>query len=214
MLKISQTSKLNARSWSLEALATCPGSKNADGSLVPACSGCYATTGFYRMDTVKQPREHNREDWKRPEWVSDMIQALKSDKLFRWFDSGDMYHIELAEKIYQVMAGTPNTRHWLPTRMQKFVKFQPVLAKMDALPNVAVRFSSDSISGEYTAEHGSVIIPDVETASLGVTVCGAYSRGGKCGSCSACWDKTVKTIGYPQHGTKMKKVFKLMVDAG
>jgi hypothetical protein len=54
MLKLSVTSKLDGiRSWSLQALETCPGSVNADGSLVPACSGCYATTGNYNFANVK-----------------------------------------------------------------------------------------------------------------------------------------------------------------
>lgn len=212
-MKISQTSKLNARSWSLQAVETCPGSRGEDGNLVPACSGCYATTGAYVWSTTIAPRAHNKEDWKRPEWVSDMVNALKKDKLFRWFDSGDMYHHELAEKIYQVMEQTPNTKHWLPTRMAKFTKFQSIINKMMNLDNVMVRFSSDSINGEYDSRHGSVIIADAVSAPEGVTVCGAYSRGGKCGECNACWDKNVKVIGYPQHGHKMKKVFKMSLVA-
>jgi hypothetical protein len=212
-MKISKTSKLNARSWSLQAVETCPGSRGADGQLVPACSGCYATTGCYNFSTTKAPREHNKQDWQRPEWVADMIEALKKDKLFRWFDSGDAYHVDLAEKIYQVMKGTPNTKHWLPTRMAKFSKFQPVLEKMQKLENVMVRFSSDSITGEFSEKHGSVIIPDAESAPKGVTVCQAYTRGGKCSDCSACWDKGVSVIGYPQHGKKMAKVFKLALVA-
>jgi hypothetical protein len=46
-MKISVTSKLDGvRSWSLEALDTCPGSIAAPGVLVDACAGCYATTGI------------------------------------------------------------------------------------------------------------------------------------------------------------------------
>jgi len=37
----------------------------------------------------------------------------------------------------------------LPTRMHKFPKFAHVFSQMEALPNVKVRFSSDSIQGEY-----------------------------------------------------------------
>ena len=95
----------------------------------------------------------------------------------------------------------------------KFPKFQSVIKKMMELDNVSVRFSSDSINGEFDDRHGSVIIADSESAPAGVTVCGAYSRGGKCGDCSACWDKSVKVIGYPQHGRKMNKVFKMSLVA-
>lgn len=98
-VKLSKTSKLDGiLSWSLEAIETCPGSKGVDGQLVDACKGCYATAGNYRYPNVKAPRIHNREDWKRDEWVDDMVQALDSSRYFRWFDSGDMYDIRLAEK--------------------------------------------------------------------------------------------------------------------
>ena len=56
MVKLSKTSKLGTKSWSLQALETCPGSKAADGSLVPACSGCYATTGMYHFGDRKSTR--------------------------------------------------------------------------------------------------------------------------------------------------------------
>lgn len=52
-IRISQTSKLKARSWSLEARTTCPGSIGADGELVDACKGCYAASGNYRFKNVK-----------------------------------------------------------------------------------------------------------------------------------------------------------------
>lgn len=54
MLKLSKTSKLDGiKSWSLEALVTCPASVKAGGELVDACKGCYATTGNYRFPNVK-----------------------------------------------------------------------------------------------------------------------------------------------------------------
>ena len=49
MLKLSKASKMPCRSWSLQALDTCPGSRDKSGELVPACSGCYATDGNYRF---------------------------------------------------------------------------------------------------------------------------------------------------------------------
>lgn len=213
MLKLSKTSKLDGiLSWSLQALDTCPGSVNPDGSLVPACSGCYATTGNYNYPNVKAPRLQNREDWQREDWVSDMVQALESQRYFRWFDSGDMYSLGLAEKILQVMQATPWVKHWLPTRMRKFSKFQAVLDKMQALPNVMVRFSSDSVTGEFSAEHGSTIVPTAENAKG--FVCRAYENGGKCNGCRACYDKSVPLISYVAHGKKIAKVIKIIAARG
>ena len=213
MVKLSKTSKLGTKSWSLQALETCPGSKAADGSLVPACSGCYATTGMYHFGPVKAVRADNKADWQRDGWTADMVKALSKDSHFRWFDSGDMYSLELAEKMLAIMTATPNTKHWLPTRMYKFPKFQAVLKAMQALPNVMVRYSSDAVDGSYTEGlHGSTILPDATSAPAGVTVCQAYSQGGKCLDCRACYSKEIAVIGYPAHGRKMAKVIKIAVD--
>jgi Gene product 88 len=211
MVKISTTSKLDGiRSWSLQALGTCPGSLASPGVLVDACKGCYATTGNYNYPNVKAPRAHNKEDWQRIEWVDDMVQALDADRYFRWFDSGDMYALGLAEKILEVMKRTPWCKHWMPTRMHKFPKFAMVLSEMQALANVMVRFSSDSVTGDYLAgTHGSVIIPTSDDVKEGMKLCKAYDNAGKCSGCRACWDKTIPVIAYPAHGVKMKKVIKL-----
>jgi len=211
MIKLSKTSKLDGiLSWSLQALDTCQGSIGSDGELVPACSGCYATTGNYRFSNVKAPREHNKEDWKRSEWVSDMVKGLDSSRYFRWLDSGDLYSVELAQKVLDVMTLTPWCNHWLPTRMHKFKKYLPIFEAMQKLPNVVVRYSSDSVTGE-TIEGltTSTIFSDV--LPKGAKECEAYKHEGKCNGCRACYDKDVSIIAYKAHGVKMAKVIKILV---
>jgi len=205
--RFSKPSKMPCRSWSLQALDTCPASKKPDGELVDACKGCYATTGFYAMGSVKAPREHNREDWKHSDWVDVMVAELDNDRYFRWFDSGDLYSLALAEKVLEVMRRTPWCNHWLPTRMHKFEKFAPVLAEMEKLPNVVVRLSSDSVTGETVqgAATSSTIIPTVSHSLPSMSVCEAYERGGKCATCRLCWSKDVAVVAYPAHGKKMIK---------
>lgn len=211
MIKLSKPSKMPCLSWSLQALDTCPGSKKADGTLVDACKGCYATDGNYRFKNVIAPRLHNQQDWKRDAWVSDMVKALDNSRYFRWFDSGDCYDIRLARKILEVMTATPWVSHWLPTRMHKFSKFLPVLESMQALPNVVVRYSSDSITGQtIPGQTTSTIVQYFEDASEEMTVCAAYTREGKCGDCRACWDKDIRVIAYPSHGRKMSKQYKVI----
>ena len=212
-IRVSKVSKLDGiRSWSLQAVDTCPGAKGADGELVDACKGCYATSGNYRFRNVKAPRLENRDDWKRDAWVDEMVALLDNDRYFRWLDSGDLYDIRLARKVLEVMTRTPWVKHWLPTRMAKFGKFQPVLAAMNELPNVMVRFSSDSIMGEFGQEHGSTILPPELAVPAGVSECEAYSREGKCGGCRACWDKSVAVIGYRAHGRSMLKNIRVAVE--
>lgn len=206
-IRISKTSKLDGvKSWSLQARKTCPGSFDASGDLVAACAGCYAVGGNYRFRNVVEPREENRIDWQRDEWVKDMVNALRNERYFRWFDSGDVYALQLAEKIYSVMCATPYVRHWLPTRMHKFAKFADVLARMQALPNVMVRPSSDSVIGEYESGlHGSTIVPDTMPRQ-GVKLCHAATNDGKCGPCRDCYSKDIPVIGYLAHGQSMAKV--------
>jgi hypothetical protein len=210
--KLSKASKMPCRSWSLQALDTCPASIGADGELVDACKGCYATDGNYRFSNVKAPRLHNREDWQQADWVDAMVAELDNDRYFRWFDSGDMYSLKLAEKIYAVMVATPWTRHWLPTRMHKFAKFADILAKMEALPNVVVRLSSDSINGDIIEGNTtSTIIPTISHRKPKMTICEAYEREGKCATCRACWDKNVEVVAYVAHGRKMAKQIKDLI---
>ena len=210
MIKLSKTSKLDGiLSWSLQAIDTCPGSSDGNGGLVPACQGCYATTGNYRFANVKKPREFNREDWKRDTWVNEMVEALENSRYFRWFDSGDMYDLKLAEKIRKVMLHTPWVSHWLPTRMHKFPKFKRVISEMELLSNVVVRFSSDSVNGEIIpGQTTSTIFSD--TVPDGAVECQAYQHEGKCNGCRACYNKDVPVIAYKAHGIKMAKVIKIM----
>jgi hypothetical protein len=212
MIKISKTSKLDGiLSWSLQAVDTCPGAIESPGVLVDACKGCYATTGNYNYPNVKAPRLSNKEDWTRLNWVDDMVKALDSSRYFRWFDSGDVYSLGLAEKILEVMTRTPWCKHWLPTRMHKFPKFKQVLQSMQALENVSVRFSSDSVTGQFIPSlHGSVIVPTSEDATDKMTLCKAYEHEGKCNGCRACWDKSIDLIAYPAHGVKMNKVIRIL----
>lgn len=212
MIKLSKAGKMPCPSWSLIARTHCPASVHLSGprkgELVDACHGCYAAGGQYRYPNVRNPREHNAKDWKRPEWVSDMVAAIEREPFFRWFDSGDVYTLALARKILAVMRATPNTRHWLPTRMHKLAKFRPVLASMAMLPNVVVRRSSDSVQGAYDKRHAtaSTIVSSVDQVTDDMVMCSAYNRDGKCGDCRACWDKHVRVIAYPGHGRIMRSL--------
>lgn len=134
------------------------GSKITDSVLVDACSMCYAVNGNYRFKNVVDAREHNRLDWQREDWVDEMVAMINrlpvikgdSGTYFRWLDSGDIYHVGLARKILAVCRLTPDCKHWIPTRSMKVEKIAVILRQINALPNVMVRFSSDSVLGEFS----------------------------------------------------------------
>jgi hypothetical protein len=209
---LSLTSKLGCYSWSLQAWDDCPGSVDpGTGEAVDACKYCYARGGFYHMPSVKNKRAVNKQDWQTDDWVPRMIDSLSKETHFRWFDSGDMYSLSLAEKIYQIMLSTPNCSHWLPTRMHKFDKFKPIIWDMQQLSNVVVRLSSDSVTGEVLTNtmNSSTIVP-YAGFDIDAYECPAYKQGGKCLECRACWDKGVAVVAYPYHGKSKAKVIKLL----
>lgn len=214
MIKLSKTSKMPAPSWSLPAVTTCPGAftkENGKRELVDVCKGCYAAEGFYRMAAAASVREHNMQDWQRDAWADDMVAELDNYRYFRWFDSGDCYKLELANKILDVMQRTPHTKHWLPTRMHKFAPFADVFEKMKALPNVVVRPSGDKVD-QTGEELGSFVVSSVSHVG-NAHLCKAYENAGKCGTCRACWSKDVPQVAYMAHGQSMKKVIRLALVA-
>lgn len=215
LVRLSKTSKLGTFSWSLQALNTCPASIGENGDLVDACKGCYATRGQYNYSNVKAPRFYNDWAWRQDDFVNEFISTLEGHLHFRWFDSGDVYNLALAEKLYQIMKGTPDTKHWLPTRMYKFAKFHSILNKMAELENVCVRLSSDSIMGEIVnvptaidIDTSSTIIPDGYQSGFkkdGFFICKAPDQGGACRDCRACYSRDVSTIAYIGHGVSTVK---------
>lgn len=207
MIRLSKVGKLDGiRSWSLEAGRTCPFSYQQSGELFPSCQGCYATSGNYRFPNVKAPRVHNREDWRRDDWVDDMIRELDNDRYFRWFDSGDMYHPKLAQKIYNVMVATPWVKHWLPTMAWRDLRFNVIIKCMENLDNVVVRKSSGFINKKVDIEGNSSTISSIDSE----VTCRAYENNGKCKGCRKCWDKKEQQVVYIAHGVKMKKIVRFL----
>ncbi len=205
-VKFSRVSKLDGiRSWSLPAMETCPGAVSNDGNLVAVCQGCYARSGHYRFKNVADIRAFNMVDWQKPDWVDRMVKTLDNDRYFRWFDSGDIYSSKLAQKILDVCTQTPWTKHWLPTRSYKIETIRPVLEKITQLDNVAVRYSSDSIDGQFDAINGSTVIPYQSALPEGAVLCSAYETS-RCDLCRDCWDKSIAVIAYVAHGRRMSKL--------
>ena len=204
--KLSNTSKMPGKSWSTSARETCPGARNPDGSPVSACEFCYALTGAYNFPGTIAARKHNEQDWQEDGWVYMMVKAIGKAKFFRWFDSGDVYSPILAGKIWAVIVETPNCQHWLPTRAYKDPAILYHLERIARLRNAVVRYSSDSRTGERL-DFGlnSTIIQSAEDfiPEKGYSLCRSGERGGKCGSCRACWSKAVETVAYVHHGNKV-----------
>lgn len=204
MIKFSQTQKMQifretVASWSLQAGTSCPASKDAE-----VCKGCYAKKGSYHYPTVKAVRSHNRADYHRADWVSDMTSEInKRFTYFRWFDSGDVESVELANKIYEVIKNTPNTKHWLPTRTDKIPKINSVLLKISELPNVALRRSADNYGFKKERNGVNTYVirkEDISYASsCGIFICPVTVNKDRksCDDCTMCY--TSQAVAYLLH---------------
>ena len=217
---LSNPAKMPSFAWGIPIEYCVTGTKLAqiEGTI---CNKCYAGKGCYVFPVVRAMYEKRYQAIELPEWVDYMAELItqkyknkkEEDRYHRWFDSGDCYHRDLAIKICEVMLRTPDTKHWFPTRMHKFDKFKDVLYDISILPNVVLRVSSDSVTGECLDSYlcSSVIVPWAGfPTSLPSVECDAYKRGGKCGDCRACWSKDVKIVSYPYHGVSKAKVMKLI----
>lgn len=212
MIKLSKTSKLDGiASFSFEAGETCKGSIDPKtNTICDACKGCYAKGGRYKFTNVKSPRIENLKESKKDSFVNDMIEVLDMHRYFRWFDSGDMYSVEFAYKVLDIIKNTPWIKHWLPTRTWTLPEFSEVLNELNALPNVVVRYSSGSVKGEtIEALNGSTVIAkeNIDKLAKDVVVCEAYKNDKKnCNGCRKCWDKKVSHVAYIAHGQKGTKI--------
>ena len=195
-------------SWSLPAGDSCPGAKGAE-----VCNGCYAKKGMYRFPVVKNVREHNREDYKKDDWVDRMVKEVNKFDFFRWFDSGDIETPELAKKIRHVVSATQGVKHWIPTRSDKIPAIKKVIDGFIAphtgignFPGVALRLSADNIGLDKEERPGvnSYVINNTvkdlfKAKQQGIYVCpvGINPKQKSCDNCTKCY--TDAKVAYVLH---------------
>ena len=91
----------------------------------------------------------------------------------------------------------PDFIFWLPTREKKIVNEYRRLYG-DFPDNLIVRISAAMIDGKppVTDLCTSTVHKDKDPVGF---ACPARTQGNQCGSCRACWDKSIKNISYPEH---------------
>ena len=162
---LSKPSKMPGPAYNLPAYKCITGQKLAQvpGSV---CHGCYALKGRYRFNNVKSAMERRLEALKHPGWVDAMIQLIKPHKEFRWHDSGDLQSLDHLKNIFRVCKGTPETKHWLPTREAQILKRVKVKARRPSGPglqqllrmaNTAARRQSRATNAKIVDNAGTVI---------------------------------------------------------
>ena len=198
---LSNPSKMPGWSYGIPAARCIVGSllREIQGSV---CSKCYAHKGMYSFPAVKAAQERrfdilsaDLESWKID--MRDLIErkyARKAgdDRVFRWHDSGDIQSLDHLDAIVWIAEQLPNIRFWLPTKEYAIIR-----AYGRTFPdNLVVRVSAPSIGRATDLPEGT----QGSTVGAGTGFeCGAYTRGGECGPCRACWKKSVEWVDYPQH---------------
>jgi hypothetical protein len=206
-------SKMPGTAYGLPAQACITGAKL---HAVPdtVCSDCYALKANYQYPSVKKAQATRLAAIESPRWVSAMVSMLRKAHgldggkvhpsvtdpgWHRWHDAGDIQSVAHLLNICEVARETPELRHWLPTReVSMLVAFHR--AGWAVPRNLIIRVSATKIDGAPSSHfsHTSSVY-DKAPPREGAHVCPAYTQGGKCGPCRACWSYEVAEVAYPRH---------------
>lgn len=160
------------------------------------CHKCYALRGNYAWPRVKNKLQFRLNSLHNPLWIEAMTYLIRDsgDLHFRWHDSGDLQGLWHLSNIVRVAEALPEVKFWLPTREVKYVQDYLDTAKFPE--NLVVRISSPMI------DMRPLNFPHTSTVHKGQAyghVCPARTQDNKCGSCRACWDRTIANVSYPYH---------------
>ena len=200
--KLSNTTKMPSYSWGIPTEYCKTGSKLAK-ILGTICNKCYADKGFYKMPVVNAMYQKRYDAIEMNEWVDDMSELItekykkltKSRLYHRWFDSGDIQSYSHLMKIFEVCEHTPKIKHWLATREYQIIK---QIKEEDVPKNLCLRVSAikvDSPPPNFWKWTSGV---HKDKPAIGKD-CPAYKQDGECGSCRACWSRSIKQVSYKEH---------------
>lgn len=200
-------SKMPGSTFAQDSFACNVGSKLAQvkGSI---CEACYARKLQKLRPSVDKGWKANYEKATRliatnpDQWVKACVFQInriadKTGELFhRWFDSGDLDSVAQLDAIVQVCLATPTIKHWLPTRELELVRQWQ--KQGGVIPdNLVIRLSAPMVDMRpVKGSNTSTVHKQKEPVGW---ACPARTQGNACGSCRACWDKSVANVSYPKH---------------
>jgi hypothetical protein len=161
--------------------------------------------GTYLYKGTKAVREHNLNLIKQGEWtgwVQNMVYEIKRSNTsgyFRWHDSGDVQSIEHLKAIAEIAKQMSGIKFWLPT-LEKGILNKAMRQGLEIPENLTIRLSTAMVNGEPSKAWAttSTVTTKKDMRVEGV-LCKSYEQEGKCLTCRACWDKTVKNVTYLKH---------------
>lgn len=213
---LSSPGKMPCHSYGLPAEECKVGSKLRAASKPgkeTVCGSCYALKGNYQWPAVKAAQyrrlasvfEALQHESAREDWLGAMVASIgwqsRDSRVFRWFDSGDLQSVDHLTLLCEVADRLPWVAFWLPTKERGIVR--DWCAAFGPLPaNLTVRLSAALIGFfprlDDDHQHSAVARKGQELPT-GAHRCPAYSQGGECRDCRACWSTDVPLVVYPLH---------------
>lgn len=163
------------------------------------CHKCYANKGRYVFPNVQNAMQKRAASLYDPRWVTAMVTLINAtnNQYFRWHDSGDLQSLQHLLNIVRVAEQTPSVQHWLPTREYKLIDLY--LQTYNSFPNnLTVRVSAHMVDTSAPKRFTNTSSVHKNNAPIG-QACVAPLNNNQCGTCRACWDKSVQNVSYHVH---------------
>jgi hypothetical protein len=206
-------SKMPGTAYGIPATACKVGAKlHLQSSTV--CSDCYALKGNYTFPSVAIAQAKRLAAIENPRWVDAMVTMLRrahgldgrkphasvtDPGYHRWHDAGDTQSRAHITAICAVAERTPEIAHWIPSK--ELAMWLDYVATGGIIPpNLTVRLSAYNLDAAPTSRWPlTSSVYDKAPPRINAHICPAYTQGGKCGSCRACWSRDVAEVAYPKH---------------
>lgn len=193
-LKTGSNTKLGKHiaAFSLPAVHTCPGRTKLCESF------CYATSGFFNMNNVKNSLKTNYLGSQDPSFVSDIngqIQRSKTLKAVRIHPSGDFYNEAYVEKWIEIVKANPDVQFWAYTRSWRVPNMVKSLETLSALPNIELFASIDKETRDAPEQPPSWlrvadVVEDWSTMDRTYVRCpNLRNKNITCSKCTYCFSK-------------------------
>ena len=184
-----------------------PGCGNG-GTCCCNCAGCYAMSGRYVMENVKECLRYNtRLARERLDYLESVIELQlahsKSIKYIRIHAAGDFFSGEYVKMWQRIAARHSDITFWTYTKMWQR-GFDAELIALNALPNVNIVDSL--VDGHLNFGHAGYIVNlynELKQRGESVHICRCgIDKQQHCNTCHAC--ATCKYVLFLEHGTDYK----------
>ena len=197
---LSAPSKMPCHGYSIPA-ARCKVGRKMRRVVGSICSICYALKGRYSFPNVSSALERRFALIAKKSWAENMIAVIKkveTSGFFRWHDAGDLQSVAHLRRIVSICEGTPEIKHWLPTR--EFATVRKFLESGGKIPaNLTIRFSALMVDGKAPESLAKRLGVQVSGASASAFSCPAPRQGNVCADCRACWSRETFNVTYKVH---------------